>query len=115
VIAKQVALTSSPLPLSTKCFETAVQAVASKVNMDTSDDVRGALADARDECFENVEESRAREESTRRSAPEEIQGSFLEIFEHNACHGGSINLYQPIPPIKTIPKTPITHTTQNFQ
>ena len=22
------------------------------------------------------------------------------------CHGGSINLYQPIPPIKTIPKTP---------
>jgi len=22
------------------------------------------------------------------------------------CHGGSVNLYQPIPPIKTIPKTP---------
>ena len=44
--------------------------------MDTSDDVRGALADARDECFENVEESRAREEFTRRSAPEEIQAYF---------------------------------------
>ena len=76
MIAKQVALTSSPLPLSTKCFETAVQAVASKVNMDTSDDVRGALADARDECFDNVKESRAREEFTRRSAPEEIQAYF---------------------------------------
>ena len=39
----------------------------------------------------------------------------LHVHTHDKCHGGSINLYQPIPPIKTIPKTPITHTTHNFQ
>jgi hypothetical protein len=30
----------------------------------------------------------------------------LKYYISDPCHGGSMNLYQPIPPIKTIPKTP---------
>jgi len=76
---------------SSKCFETAVQAAVSKANLDASDAFRGALADARAECFKQVEESRAREESTRRSALEEIQASRArEDLEHKALYDAAV-------------------------
>jgi hypothetical protein len=40
-------------------------------------------------------------------APEHDEDLEVDVrVERRCCHGGSINLYQPIPPIKTIPKTP---------
>jgi len=76
---------------SSKCFETAVQAAVSKANLDASDAFRGALADARAECFKQVEESRAREESTRQSALEEIQASRArEDLEHKALYDAAV-------------------------